>query len=371
MKNYTRVVTEIKYLLVLILITIIFSCKRDDKSGYIGPELITAPSGFIATNFTALPNLPASVNFAAGGTVIFTANFSTRVTYIITLTGLSSTARKVLKATGSDPSGVTWDGDHDGLYYFRSGEKVEATLTFFNSDIILKDTVQIAAGGTKKFGVLINSYEAHGGYLGGSGVFDGRWPNKTTDPGINDVLYGDTASLGNPLGYKLRPIEGTCVYTMDGIDHDGNYYLMSALQEQIYMYQLNLTSVSPDNLYFNIYIYSYGVTGSRISINFEEDDAYDITNPFVNHNFDQTKDDVYKLIMVLPDKVGWYLYSVKYSDIPLSADANEGMNGNKIHEPQKLWGINLVHLSLQPGIHSKLSIDNARFTIGKSLPPIE
>ncbi|MBX9851486.1 MAG: hypothetical protein K2X86_06975, partial [Cytophagaceae bacterium] len=183
-------------------------------------------------------------------------------------------------------------------------------------------------------------------------------------PGYNEIIYCDTSSA-------IRPVHGTRVYTMYGNDLDGNYYSMNfgATQLVTNSFGINTQNISADDLYFNVYVYSYGQKGSRMSINFEEDDDADPINGPLAYN--PTVDDAYKLILVLPEKEGWYLYSKKYADLPLSADANEGSNGNKIHEPAKLYGVNFVLLSTQPFLQPKLSLDYAIFTIGNPLPPIE
>jgi hypothetical protein len=331
-------------------------CKREYDLGFYGPEFIPAPEGFAATNFSASPDI---IYFpTAGNKVSFSAVYSHRVSYVITLRGLNSGANKELTGVGMDPSQTFWYGEHDGMYYFQAGEKVEATLSFFGTTLTLKDTIIVS--GTRKYGGVLTSFEKLG--PNPTGGFLGKFPSQPTDPGFDEIIYHDTSS-------KIRPIEGKRIYTMDGIDKDANYYLMNVEATKLVTNAagLNLQSSAAEDVYFNVYIYSHGVPGSRISINFSEDDDADPLVGPISH--DPNVDDVYSDILVLPDKEGWILYSKRYSDLAL--DLYSGGNGNKIHEPAKLYGVNFVHLSNSPSIHSKLSLDFAVFTLGKPLPPIE
>ncbi|MBX9851260.1 MAG: hypothetical protein K2X86_05810, partial [Cytophagaceae bacterium] len=156
-----------KIYILFIISFFLFSCKREYELGYYGEEFVPAPEGFLAYGFSASPN---PVNFKTG-VLNFSAAFSHRVSFVITLKGLSSTATKKINGVGMDPSGVTWDGTHDGLYFFRAGEMVEATLSFFGSSLTLKDTISIAANGEKKFGTLLNSFEKNKGAGPSSGYF--------------------------------------------------------------------------------------------------------------------------------------------------------------------------------------------------------
>jgi hypothetical protein len=332
-----------RFLSIVILLGIILACKRQYDDGFVGPEFIPAPAGFTATNFAASPD---PVNFSTSK-VTFTATFSAKVSYKVILKGLSSGASKTLIGTGWDLSQTTWDGSHDGIYYFRVGDTVEASLIFYDTNLILRDTIHIAnvKGSTPKVGLLLNSFESFGPGPTTSAGSLGGFPTNNTQTGFNEVIHIGPAN-------DIRPVEGSKVFTLDGIDYNGNYYMMNTEITGMNPSKFFPAGVSADNLYFNIYIYSYGSPGSRISMNFEELDSYSGAG-FISAPINAKANDIYKWILVLPDSPGWYLYSIKYSEIPLSQDANEGMEEIKFMslinwEVSILWNF----LSIQEPIPS-------------------
>jgi len=83
-----------KHFYYVIPLLVFFSACQKEKKDLIGPEYKVAGAGFnLVSNFSL--NL-SNVNFATGGKQFFNAQFSERVTWTITLKGLTSQAVKTI-----------------------------------------------------------------------------------------------------------------------------------------------------------------------------------------------------------------------------------------------------------------------------------
>jgi hypothetical protein len=131
----------LKSSVLLVLVLVLFSCKRE-KVDVIGPEIaIASPSFKIENEFKAEHDV---VDFRLDSNW-FTAIFSQRVSWKIKLTGLQSKAIKEMEGTSDALSSANtrWSGAHSGLYFFKAGEDVVAELSVFGSTEKWYDTVRV------------------------------------------------------------------------------------------------------------------------------------------------------------------------------------------------------------------------------------
>ena len=139
MKFRTLIITIATTLLVSGIV--LYSCTRK-KVDYLGPEYVKVPSGFTASNLA----VTSPIDFT-GGNCMVTANFSSRVTYTVTFKGRTSGAIKSYTGLNNliDASSIggVWNGCNDAYYFFRTGETVDVTVSFFGTDFTLKTTMII------------------------------------------------------------------------------------------------------------------------------------------------------------------------------------------------------------------------------------
>lgn len=377
-------------LAILFCIGVVTSCKRAKDP--IGPEYKIPSANFkFLSDFTA--TIPA-VNFSINETESFTAEFSEEVTWKITLKGLSSGASKTFNGFSMklDATNNAWTGKHEGLYFFRSGEKVEATLSFLGSDIAQKDTIDIVWARIwdipGKIATVVNFEKT--AYSFEYQFFDGPsqyFPTyKTTFANKSGVLSDMSVVTNNQIEGVLRGIDGDTIdgEIMGSIEGDKLYRM--AGQDGIYTgtgysdYFIGggglakgpygLDSV-PSNVYFNIYVYGTGDLNSKLVVNFGEDDNSNGTFAEGNQseNYAVKEDEFTTGIQV--NWTGWKLVSVKYSDLTASADGIKAVNANHKLEPHKVKKVGFVLLSSTKGQKASVRFDFATFTMGKPFNPNE
>ncbi len=426
-KNYTKIIG-----LCLIIISGIlqFNCKKETPATNDDavPVLKEAPIGFAVTSNFSYNYTPASTtgpSFSDPSTVFyFQAGFNAEVTWTITINDFTSGAVKTLTGTSStiNESNGRWDGSHDGLYYFNTGDIITATLTFVGSNIKLSSgTFTITS---------INAFKGYTGYIMGelgyvvaetygtfnfnigavgspdlfttSSVYLQSWPWYVTGPGSADGgkkgAYGDTPgdpfygglavtnqtsanSNGSvpanvytlPLGFA--PIEGNGAYMLYGTDYNFDYFIAGIKTQTTWCYQSGApvfssssqagipspTFPSPDSLWFNIYIYGTGDVISQFHWNIEEDDNGD-------HVHYDTSEDVYYYEITTSHK-GWKLISVPYSNMLTSPSPKNGGKGNHIQQTTRITAIGFQVLSNPPGQTAKVIFDYPTITIGRPYNP--
>jgi len=327
---------------------VLYSCVRK-KEEFIGPEYLSAPDGFTVSNLVASNN----VNFTTSNAVL-TADFSARVTYTITYRGLSSGAVKTF--TGVDDKidensvGYNWNGSHDGINFFRSGEQVEVTISFLRSDYVVRDTITIA---TKK------DFFSNPNYLPlVTGAANG-YEATAAFPAQFAFLSGTCPTAGQFGAFDLMQApEGLKYYKIGGKSCEANgFFIGGAQHRKSGFYFPNWTD--PSQIYFNLYVYGSGNQNGRISLEFHEADlANDATKPkgeckpantpgtpsIGKGEHDPCTDDAW-VIQVPMDHVGWKLVSVKFSDMTPSVSVTNGGSGNKIKEPTRVHRIQMTVLS--------------------------
>lgn len=345
-----------KYLLLILSVTIVagvilYSCTRK-KVDYLGPEYLSAPEDFSATNFTVTP-----VDFSMGNWTI-TADFSARVTYYVTITGLSSGAEKVYTGVGNNLTassvGGSWNGSHDGLYFFRSGEVVRVKLTFLRSEYYLEQLVTLTtarnyfAGNPNLLpvgGALNSSYET-------ANVNPGSFPTQFAfSEALAGTSNGPTAERDLASNYGINAIQGQYILRFSGKSQQADGFFIGGIQHRApgipaAGFMLPASWTDPSQIYLNVYVYGQG-TDSKATVNleFHESDASNPSNSPTKKEcggntvgafgHDPCTDDGW--VSAVPvNFTGWRLISVKYSDCTRSVSVPNGGSGDGVQEPTRL-----------------------------------
>ena len=346
---------------------ILYSCTRK-KADYLGPEYLSAPSDFTASNLTATD----PINFASGVCNI-TATFSHRVTYTVTITGLTSGAEKVYTGVGSliDAAAIggIWNGSHDGLYFFRSGEQALITLTFLRSEVKLSKVVTIT---TKRNFVLGNPYllavgGSNNSYELPATVRSSVCPTCGFFPfqfSFSEGLAGPTSFAEDVLASanSVNAVDGLKVLKFAGKSAQGDGFFIGGIQHRKgnpggnISFMLPATWKDPSQIYFNVYIYGNGNSKATVNLEFHESDYSNSKNDYVapldtlkkecggtplnKFDHDPCTDDGW--VSAIPvDFVGWRLVSVKYSDFVRSVSLPNGGSGDGIKEPTRVARIQM------------------------------
>ncbi len=336
---------------------VLYSCTRK-KVDYLGPEYLSAPADFMANNFDVTP----SINFVTGVCNI-TADFNARVTYYVTITGLTSGAEKKYTGVGSnittDSEGGTWNGSHDGLFFFRAGETVRVKLTFLRSEYSLEKTATVTTARNFFANTLYrpvstptnNSYE-------GTNVNPGGFPVQFAfSEAVND---GDRfAERMVATTYGIRAIHGQYVLRIAGKSAQSDGFFVGGIQHRASgmpatTFMLPATWTDPSQIYFNVYVYGHGPDSkATVNLEFHESDASNPRNTIVGgkkdcntpntvgaFGHDPCSDDGW--VYAIPiDFVGWRMISVKYSDFSRSPSLPNGGSGNGVKEPGRLARIQM------------------------------
>ncbi len=389
MKDYYK-------LLVLLCIVALASCKRVNDP--IGPEYKIPSSSFELFNNSYFKATILEPNFSIDPSdqETFEAEFSEEVTWKITLKGLKSGAVKTYNGFSKklDASNNIWTGKHEGLYFFRTGEKVVASLTFLGSDLLYTDTINIKYARNWNIpGKIVTLVTLEKGtYSPEYQFYDGPVDKSNNDykqtfPFQGSVYSDMQTAKNNQIESVLRDINGDTITTEIAGSIEGDKLYRMAGQDGIYGGEDNSDyfiggtglakgvyagmSSDPSDVYFNIYVYGTGDLNSKLVVNFGEDDN-------LNGTFEEgkkaenyaIKEDEFTFGIPVT-WIGWKLVSVKYSDLTLSGDGAKAVNGNKKLEPHKVKKVGFVLLSLAKGGKASVRFDFATFTMGKPFNPNE
>lgn len=364
--------------IVLILVTtlmisgvVLYSCTRK-KVDYLGPEYLSAPSNISATGLT----VSTPVDFTIEKCTL-SVTFNARVSYKVTYTGASSGATRSYDGVASfvdasSPGGL-WDGSHDGINFFRSGETVNVKISFFRSTYSESSSTTIT---TQRNYLDISNPNIIGllpsnGYETGLGTFPSQFTFLSI-PGCTSGLAVVNSTLGAPEGLNCFQLEGKSCQA------DG--YFIGGIQHRKTGFFLPATWTDPSQIYFNLYVYGEGNKNGRLSLEFHEADlSNDATKPKqecgpppTNINVgehDRCTDDAW-VVQIPIDHVGWKLISVKYSDMTANASITNGGSGNKIKEPGRVHRIQMGLLSLPtPSQYIKSYMDFPTVTYGAPFDP--
>jgi hypothetical protein len=371
---------SMKYLGMVFVLALGVSCKN--SSDLTSPSYISVPAGFaVLPSQTADPD---SVFYATSYSIAFysiltstsvndtfKANLSDVVSWNVDLLGLSSGATKRISGTSNVVNAV-WNGGNDGLYFFKKGEDVEATLSFYGTELQLKDTVTIS--GTR----LFTDINAPNGYtitnmenpVGSYPSSPSAWFNFHDPSGSAGVPGPAEEQIYNAIGTGLKSVEGDGYYLFEGVDRPAlnssysTYFILGAGFQQNVPLLAGLTNPNPDpdSLYFNVYVYGFGLGNTKFQVGFDEDD--NSNGAWLNANEDEL------VYVTRVDWTGWKLISFRYSDTKFSnVDPNGGAHGNHVREPGKIIKMGFVMNSDPPLYHSKVAFDFPCFTYGHSFNP--
>jgi hypothetical protein len=332
------------------------SCHRDKEM--IGPEYIATPTDFYV-KLNSFKASASSVNFESSQ-VYFNADFSSKVTWFITIRGLKSGAVKKISGLSSmlNSSNTTWNGSHDDLNFFQMNENAVAELSFLGSSLVLRDTIAILRA--KKYnsqGVVIADDASVTTFEGFEGTYNFNSPTWTygvfSDPG--ELIFGGLDSI-------TPQFQGRHAFTIHGNDVNQNFFI-GGLKRVLSVSEYLSIPADPNNVYVNIFLYGTGNPNSYVNYTFEESDSgmgAHIPN----------KDDAYQYQFSV-SHTGWKLFYVKYSQLSRSTNASYGGSGNGIREPNKLRNVAFNLISSPAGSNVKVTFDMPIITFGQPFNPNE
>jgi hypothetical protein len=307
---------------------LLHGCARPKE---IGPELaIASPNFKIETPLKA--KFKTKNFFPLNSYNFFTAKFNERVSWKLTIKGLTSNAFRNYSGTSDylDSTLTLWDGGTNGkgseVNLFFKGEKTVAFLDILGYETTVTDTVTIT--NTKRPAsafVPLAEYETNS-------TKNGVW---NADELIDNTLYNDKQSEFGKSPYfyyfaKLRDApdtyeqyrdnvldapEGTNYLVIDAKDNSKDYYITNfgfnfgGTEAMFGSAQIQNKRYMPnaDSLYLNFFLYGNGSGNkSRLGVTFNE-----LKDPATGF------EDVFN-IDIDPNHVGWKFFSIKYSDIAVT-----------------------------------------------------
>ncbi len=340
----------LKYSLVVL---VLFACKRD-KVDSIGPSYISAPDGFFVANFTATPN---PVNFNTGlKSVSFYADFTAPVSWTLTIVGQRSGAVRVLRGISQGLPFVVWNGNHDGVIFFKSNELATATLSFFGTEYTASTVFKItgapnftSCGHFPSFGDFESpSFIKH---ANGWHAFNDRTPN----PPIPNVEQGPDSAQIAYNGDLVKAVQGKYFY-----------YIRGKGEQQVFVSGIQFDGgMSGGPLPADAdQVYGTGDPNAGVELEYQEADGDE-----PNDIYNGATDDAFTAKFTLDHK-GWKLFSFKYSTLTPSLNALFGGSGNHVHEPDKLKSFDLVLVKkLSPDSPIEVYFDYPIITVGGPFKP--
>lgn len=322
-------------LFLLLLLTVLFSCRKDEIDIFEGPDLNDVYGEF--TVITSLESSQPNVDFADGQTVYFTCELSKVIDWQLTITGQTSGAEKLISGTSKyvDTNTSTWDGSTTNFPMFKS-EVCNVMLTFNGESDTLNTSVTVDLPKVNE-GFVIADFET--GWNSG-------WTTFIQSGAGMDFNIKTDASAPNENSY----------YNMQGlVDWD---WLTGLVDFNATAYGSTTIPLSDngDNLYFNAIVYGDpGLPNSRVLFRFDEDENED-------GSFNVSNEDQFDYEIIIQWE-GWKLITVKYSDM-----VGSGGGGN-IHNPDKLNKVSVLHLADPASGMAKSGIDYLIFTENAPLQP--
>lgn len=367
-----------------LLVMFFASCKKHYADSPAKPATnISASNGNAFTCGTFVSNV-STADFPLGLYPSFTATFAETVTWKIELTGNISTATKTISATSSfiNASNSTWMGNHDGLYFFESGETVTANL-------IISGKAGVCSSTTFTIGSARDARTATPTFMlaSNTGTNTSDFEGTQTFPYLFNI---GGSTINTPQNQTIRAPEGVQYVHMEGVSTAVNGFFVGGLQSRINTgattpHFFPITWTDPTKIYLNIYV--RGIENMPpgnfpyATLNFEchEDDNNNMSdssncasyaypgggNP---DSFCPSSEDSW--VFTIPVRhIGWKLFSCKYSDLTPSADFANGGFGNKKLEPQKVCRVQFGMISSPPFNRVSVDMDYACFTYGAPYDP--
>ncbi|MFN5181506.1 MAG: hypothetical protein ACK5D5_00625 [Bacteroidota bacterium] len=324
-----------------IFLLLFFGCKKTSDQ-FEGPDLNDLYGSFqVMETFKCSAD---SVNFSIGQQAYFTAQTSKMVDWEIHIKGLSSGAEKIItgKSKSIDISNSLWNGSTTTLPMFRA-EWCAIKLIFPTEQDTLYDSVKVIAPKINS-GYLITDFE--------SGPNSGWTSFIQSGANMSFQISGTTPV---PQGTKYYNMAGTV-----------NWDWLIGLIEFPSTANGNAhfpLGTNPNNEYFNVMVWGEpGITNALVLFQFREDENN-------NGTFESASEDEYDYELPV-NWTGWKLISVKYSDLVTLVNGAPAMpKGNKIHNPDKLMKVSVLHLANPSTGFSKTKMDYLIFTQNGPLQP--
>jgi hypothetical protein len=378
----TKVYIKIFCLLSLIIAGI--GCKREEP---IGAEYVTAPDNLEVLSFGA----DKDAYNLANEPVKFSGKLSHRVSWIITLKGTESGAVKEIRGLSDSisPATTTWNGNHDGLYFFKKGETVVAELSFIRSKRNLTREDSFVLNGTRSYGnsivLFYDGFEYTPELL--SAADPGKVPFDADTLGAKSIDFPEDGErihierFDTTTKTPFRPVQGNNSFYLYGVDGNKTYFIAGvrhyypdAADTIAHTYFNFPPGTTNEDLYFNFYIYGTGNGTTRAAIACAEDDNGD--NTYVDKSTPGTgfvkaggrSEDVWEY----PFKItwtGWKLMSVRYSDFQRSVSPDYGGTGNGVRQLKQIKKITFNLLSDPPGNAAEYYVDFPIITFGAPFDP--
>ncbi len=341
-----------------VLLILLAACKRE-KLDYIGPAYVSAPLGFEVTSFTSSLS---SVDFTSDSIKI-NAVFSSEVSWKLSITGQTSGAVYELSGISSGLKNMDWKGGNTGVFFFRTGENVVATLSFYGTELSSSITIKII---TARDFRINNRFLPYGDFENPLKINDANnWHafNNTTPP-IPNVVQGVDSMAIDYNGNIVPSVQGKNYYFIKGVGNQSVFVSgVSYTRNSGGPLFNNTLPATPDNIWVNIYIYGTGDANIAVDLEYKEDDTG------IVDAYDPKHDDAFVAHLTLNHK-GWKLFSFKYSDLVPSTTSGFGDKGNKIHEPERLvtWDLVLMKKS-NPDSPVEVYFDYPIVTVGGPFNP--
>lgn len=313
-------------------------CKHPRQdTGYIGPENAPAPKGFYVVSNLFQPAVPSiDLNDRKQS---FMSSFSARVQWYITISGQTSGAEKKLSGTSSTLTSdqVSWDGASDNAIFFQTGETCLVTLTFLESDIVLRTNFAILKVKNGK-NILIDDFETG---------------NANTKIKM-DSVFEDAGDVGIVIDRKdsLTVFQGKYSLLLKGKDQNSNYWVAGIMNSGSAL--LNKVGLaSADSLLVNLFVFGRGKGGTSLEIKLMEDDD-------ASHTYDINKDDAYHAVIAV-DWQGWKSISLPYRSFSNIASDGKGKGNNRM-EAGHIIKLDLTVISVPQGQDTEVNIDYISLT---------
>jgi hypothetical protein len=323
-----------------IMIVLMASCSRDKMIE--GPLLSDLYGEFKITEDLDISN--RDVDFAAGESTAFTAKFSAIADWQLTITGLTSGAKKIITGKSRDLTvdNASWDGS-TSLFPMFGAEDCAVELSIPADTIFQYDTLTVLTPKVHE-GFVVADFE---------NGFDPDW--------LKFVQSG--ANMSFVIKTDANAPQGHSYYDMGGmVDWDWLIGMIEfpAVAYDAVTYPLNS---NPDILYFNVLLYlPEGISNEVVLFQFREDENADGT-------FTDSNEDMYSLQINDLDP-GWQLISIKYSDLQCLVNGSPTEpNGNGMKNPDKLNKLSVLMLANPNSGYSQVWMDYIIFTENTPLIP--
>lgn len=342
----------------LILFVIFAGCKRENVD-VLGPSYVMAPEGFSITGFKASKD---SINFDSSS-VMFNATFSHPVSWTLTVKGQNSGAIKEYKGISNSLNNIEWTGAHDGIFFFRSGEKSTATVSFFGTSLTSYLNLNVVK--VPDFKTCTRFFPDEGDFEKPANVLKyDKWHAFNNPTPIPNVEQGVDSMQLDYQGNVVSAPQGKCYYYIKGKGNQANFVSGIQYDTKPAIAVVAQIPANPDSVWFNVYMYGTGDANMQVEIELQESDADGDKSGY------QGADDDAWVARVVLDHKGWKLFSFKYSDLVRSANASFGGSGNNIKEPNRLMSFDFILIKKSnPNSAVELYFDYPNITVGGPFKP--